>query len=108
MAKEIQREQQMMFLLSRKTAEQRLATLLQNISQHLHQRRLRGDNFRLSMSRHDIGNYLGLAVETVCRIMTRFQKLELIQNEGRNVALLDARALDEMANSATAVARKTA
>lgn len=108
MAKEIQREQQMMFLLSRKTAEQRLATLLQSISSHLNQRKLRGDHFRLSMSRHDIGNYLGLAVETVCRILTRFQKIQLIDAEGRNITLLDRTALDDMAQAATAVTRKTA
>lgn len=99
MAREIQRDQNMMLLLSRKNAEQRVATLLLRVSEHLQQRKLFGEAFRLSMSRTDIGNYLGLAVETVCRVMTRFQKLNLVRAEGREIALLDSEALLALANA---------
>jgi CRP/FNR family transcriptional regulator len=39
------------------------------------------------MSRSDIGNYLGLAEETVCRIITRFEEKALISTERRLVRL---------------------
>jgi len=47
------------------------------------------------MSRVDISNYLGLAVETVSRIFTRFQKNGLIATEGKEITLLN---LDELNN----------
>ena len=103
MAKEILQDQQMMFLLSRKNAEQRLATLLLRFSQHLQSRRLFAQAFRLSMSRNDIGNYLGLAVETVCRVMTRFQKLDLVKVDGREITLTNIEGLQEIANAANEV-----
>ena len=41
------------------------------------------------MSRNEIGNYLGLAVETVSRIFTRFQKSDLLHVEGKEVHIQD-------------------
>lgn len=99
MAKEIQRDQQMMMLLSRKSAEQRVATLLLRFSEHLHQRNLSSISFRLAMSRTEIGNYLGLAVETVCRVMTRFAKLNLVEADGKSITLLDVAALQQLASA---------
>ncbi|WP_211252299.1 fumarate/nitrate reduction transcriptional regulator Fnr [Marinobacterium jannaschii] len=88
MSKEIREEQQMMLLLSKKNAEERVATFLIKLSQRFKQRGYSASAFRLSMSRNEIGNYLGLAVETVSRIFTRFQKNELIRVDGKEVELL--------------------
>ncbi|MNZ91001.1 Transcriptional activator protein Anr [compost metagenome] len=41
------------------------------------------------MSRHEIGDYLGLAVETVSRSFTRLQKHGLIKADGRETEILD-------------------
>jgi CRP/FNR family transcriptional regulator len=96
MAREIEHDQHMMFLLSQKNAEQRLAALFLTIAGHLRNRRLKGDTFQLSMSRNDMSNYLGVAVETLCRTLTRFQKQKLIKLEGRYVALLDPDGLEAL------------
>jgi CRP/FNR family transcriptional regulator, anaerobic regulatory protein len=88
MAKEIRSEQQMLLLLSKKTAEQRVATFLYKLSDRFKLRGYSATLFRLSMSRNEIGNYLGLAVETVSRIFTRFQKQQLIKVEGKEVEIL--------------------
>ncbi|WP_421863949.1 fumarate/nitrate reduction transcriptional regulator Fnr [Motiliproteus sp.] len=93
MGKELREEQQMMLLLSKKTAEERVATFLLKLSDRFKRRGYSASLFRLSMSRNEIGNYLGLAVETVSRIFSRFQKQQLIQVEGKEVELLD---LDEL------------
>lgn len=95
MSKEIRDEQQMMLLLSKKNAEQRVATFLVKLSQRFKARGYSASQFRLSMSRNEIGNYLGLAVETVSRIFTRFQKNELIRVDGKEVELIG---LDELYN----------
>ncbi len=89
MSKEIREEQQMMLLLSKKNAEERVATFLVKISQRFKARGYSETSFRLSMSRNEIGNYLGLAVETVSRIFTRFQKASLLHVEGKEVHIED-------------------
>ncbi|MCV6611130.1 MAG: fumarate/nitrate reduction transcriptional regulator Fnr [Amphritea sp.] len=89
LSKEIRDDQQMMLLLSKKNAEQRVATFLVKLSSRFKARGYSAANFRLSMSRNEIGNYLGLAVETVSRIFTRFQKMELIRVDGKEIELLD-------------------
>jgi CRP/FNR family transcriptional regulator len=50
------------------------------------------------MSRSDIGNYLGIAEETVCRIFARFQDDGLISSEYRNVKLKNIKRLEQIAN----------
>ena len=45
------------------------------------------------MTREDIGNYLGLTLETVSRLMSRFQRDGLITVQGREVAFRDGDAL---------------
>jgi len=87
MAEEIVHNQEMMLLLGKKKAEERLATFLVNLSRRLERHGRPALEFKLSMSRSDIGNYLGLAEETVCRIFTRFEEKSLISTERRLVRL---------------------
>jgi CRP/FNR family transcriptional regulator len=89
MSREIRDDQQMMLLLSKKTADERIATFLVNLSARFRARGFSANQFRLSMSRNEIGNYLGLAVETVSRVFTRFQQNELIAAEGKEIQILD-------------------
>ncbi|RTE67637.1 fumarate/nitrate reduction transcriptional regulator Fnr [Amphritea opalescens] len=87
LSKEIRDDQQMMLLLSKKNAEQRVATFLIKLSIRFKMRGYSETQFRLSMSRNEIGNYLGLAVETVSRIFTRFQKMDLVRVDGKEIDL---------------------
>mgnify|MGYP001191240684 CR=1 FL=1 len=89
MSREIRDDQQMMMLLSKKTADERIATLLINLSARFRARGYSARSFRLAMSRNDIGNYLGLAVETVSRVFTRFQQQGLIAAEDKEVEILN-------------------
>lgn len=89
MSREIRDDQQMMLLLSKKTADERIATFLVNISARFRARGFSANQFRLAMSRNEIGNYLGLAVETVSRVFTRFQQNNLLEAEGKEVHILD-------------------
>ncbi len=93
MSKELRDDRKMMRLLSRKTADQRLASFFLNLSERFRRRGYSPYSFRLSMSRADIGNYLGLAVETVSRILGRFQQQKLVDVSGREVHILDLEAL---------------
>jgi len=94
MSREIQNDQQMMLLLSRKAADSRIASFLLNLSRRFRARGYSGRQFRLAMSRREMGNYLGLAVETVSRVFTRFQQNGWIEADGKEVCIVDARALE--------------
>ncbi|MDP3977769.1 MAG: fumarate/nitrate reduction transcriptional regulator Fnr [Pseudomonas sp.] len=89
MSREIRDDKQMMLLLSKKTADERIATFLVNLSARFRARGFSPNQFRLAMSRNEIGNYLGLAVETVSRVFTRFQQNQLLEAEGKSVHILD-------------------
>lgn len=90
MSREIRDDQQMMLLLSKKTADERIATFLINLSARFRARGFSASQFRLAMSRNEIGNYLGLAVETVSRVFSRFQQNELIAAEGKEVHIINS------------------
>lgn len=102
MSKEMRRDRSLILLLSKKTAEQRVAWLLHRLSCGLEQRHYSGRDFFLSMSRNDIGNYLGLTVETVSRVFTRFQRKRLLHAKGKHITLLDTDLLYRLAGTPSA------
>lgn len=89
MSKEIFDDQELMLLLGKKTAEARLSAFLLSISLRFKQRGFSSSEFYLSMSRNDIANYLGLAVETVSRMFTRFQEDGFIKAERKHIVIND-------------------
>lgn len=96
LSKEIGHDGEMLLLLGKKSADERLAAFLLSMSKRLHKRGLCATDFYLSMSRHEIGNYLGLAVETVSRLFTRFQDDGLLKVDRKHVELLDLDALESI------------
>jgi len=87
--KEITADQKMLLLLGKRKAEERLATFLLSLSTRYKTRGLSATEFNLPMSRQDIGNYLGLAIETVSRLFALFQKDKLLTVNRRQVMLTD-------------------
>jgi len=100
MGQEISRDQQMLTLLSSNSAEERVASLLLSISTRNHRRQLSATEFRLPMTRAEIGNYLGITLETVSRVLSRFQKQELISINNKEVLIKDIEALKRVAKVA--------
>lgn len=96
MSKEIFADQEMLFAMARRSAEERLAMLLLSFSDRFGRRGLSSTRFRLPMARSDLGNYLGLAPETMSRLFRRFQENGWLQAEGREIQLLDSDALSEL------------
>lgn len=97
LSQEILHNQELMLLLGKKNAEERLATFLLGMSRRFGKRSFSPTQFNLSMSRGDIGNYLGLAEETVCRVFTRFQEEGLVATERRQIELRDVERLNFIA-----------
>lgn len=97
MSQEITREQNVMLLLGNMRAEQRFAVFLVNLAARYAARGYSSTQFQLRMSREDIGNYLGLTIESISRLLARFKKLGLLQVEKRGITLLDPVRLKAMA-----------
>jgi len=93
MAREIRREGHVLMLLGSTTAEQRTARFLVNLYERLIKRGAECDIITLVMSRQDIGNYLGMAIETVSRQFRKLQDQEVVKIDKRNIQVLD---MDEL------------
>ena len=89
MSQEILDNRELMMLLGKMSTEERLATYLLSMSRHFEKSDSSPLQFNMSMSRSDIGNYLGMAEETVCRVLTRFQEEGLITTQRRHITLND-------------------
>lgn len=97
MSSEIIYDQEMLLLLNKKSAEERLASFIYNLSERFGERGFSRKEFRFTMTRGEIGNYLGLTVETISRLLSRFQKADLIKVEGKFITILDNDALAKTA-----------
>jgi len=96
MSGEIVRSTQLMALLGSMRAEERVSAFLLNLSERLRARRHAHLEFKLRMSREEIGSYLGMKLETVSRILSRFQSEQLIAVRGKQIRILDAQRLQRV------------
>jgi len=102
MSREIVEEELQLLMLGRMKAEERLAVFLVNFSRRYQRLGHPPNDLRLPMSRQDLGDYLGLALETVSRLFSRFQEENLISVQGRSVKLLNIEVLKDVTKLAIA------
>jgi CRP/FNR family transcriptional regulator len=96
MSREIVRDQGVMMLLGTMRAEERLAAFLLNLSQRFVARGYSPPEFHLRMTREEIGSYLGLKLETVSRIFSKFQEQGLISVQQKHIRILDTDGLQHL------------
>ena len=101
-AEQMQRDHNLVLMLARKDADGRIATFIDDLATRYWSRGYSGTSFLLSMSRQDIGCYLGLAVETVSRTLTRFQECGVLQVNRREVEIVDHGTLRKIAGARVA------
>ena len=90
MSREIVRGHDMMLLLGSMCAEVRVATFLLDLTQRMHARGSPATSVVLRMTRDEMGSYLGLKLETVSRLFSRFQTDRLIEVQQKHVRILDS------------------
>jgi CRP/FNR family transcriptional regulator len=93
---DISRDQGLMLLLGSMSAEQRLVAFLLSLARRHQRLGFSPTRFALRMTREEVGNYLGLTLETVSRLFSRLQRDGLIAVQQRNVEIRDADRLSEM------------
>lgn len=94
--KGINRDQTHLEMLGRRQASERVALFLHGLSERYRLLGMSSDSFLLPMSREDIGSYLGMAIETVSRTLTKMQDEGIIGVRRRQVRILDAVRLEAM------------
>ena len=68
-----------------------------NLSQRFVARGYSPNEFHLRMTRDEIGSYLGLSLETVSRLFSRFHDDALIAVQQKHIRILDAPGLRAVA-----------
>ena len=100
MGHEIVRDQAMMLLLGTTVAERRVAAFVVDLAGRLQGHGQPAALLSLCMSRHDIGSYLGLTLETVSRTLSKLQGNGVIGIDRRQLRVLDVPALRRIAQGA--------
>jgi CRP/FNR family transcriptional regulator len=91
--------QDQMLLLGRKTAKERVASFLLQLSTRAKRLGQPGNPIVLTMGRADMGDYLGLTIETVSRTFTKLRAEKLITLGAGNAVRLDIERLEEVAGA---------
>jgi len=93
MSRELVREQSMVSMLGALSAEARVARFLVSLSDRYAEMGYSSKLFNLRMTRHEIGSYLGLTLETVSRTLSAFNEIGLISVDQRSIGIKDIEAL---------------
>lgn len=88
-------ENRFVLSLNNMNSAQRLSSFLIDLSSRFEDLGLSGSVFDLSMTRVDIANYLGMAIETVSRLLTQLQNEQIIEVKKRRVKIVDFEKLQE-------------
>jgi len=98
LAEEMTETRELLLVVGRLDAKTRVALFLLSLSRRLARRNQDPNQFRLTMDRRDIANYLGLTIETVSRTVSTLQRDEVIQVRGKMVQILDRDTLRKLAH----------
>ncbi|MBD8656623.1 helix-turn-helix domain-containing protein [Oxalobacteraceae sp. CFBP 13730] len=93
MSRELVREQTMIGMLGALSAEARVARFLVSLADRFAAMGYSSKLFNLRMTRHEIGSYLGLTLETVSRTLSAFNEIGMITVDQRTIGIKDAESL---------------
>ncbi|RON09922.1 Crp/Fnr family transcriptional regulator [Pseudomonas brassicacearum] len=96
LSREIVRDHDMLMMMGKMNSDERLAAFLLNLSQRLNLRGYSSLEFVLKMRREEIGSYLGLRLETICRGIAHLRDQALVEISGRNVKVLNMEGLKHL------------
>ena len=99
MSKELNDERMHAELLSRKSAEERMALFILWLSQRQAKRGFNNESFRLGLLHRDVALYLGLTPETVSRVLARFSEEGVVEWRQKQLTILQPARLEALSNS---------
>jgi len=96
MGREIVREHGVMLQLGSMNADERVSMFLLNLSRRFAAHGYSPAKFNLRMTREEIGSYLGLNLETVSRIFSKFEEEGLLKVQRKIIHILDGAGLERV------------
>jgi len=81
---------------TKRPAEERLAGFLIDLSERYRARGFSAEEFYLNLTRQEIGEHLGVTLETVCRLLSRFETSGIIETTGKFVRIKNLEALKKL------------
>ncbi|MGN8032276.1 fumarate/nitrate reduction transcriptional regulator Fnr [Pseudomonas sp. 22189] len=96
LSREIVRDHSMLMLMGNMNSDERLAAFLLNLSQRLSLRGYSAKDFVLKMRREEIGSFLGLRLETICRGIAHLRDQGLVEISGRDVRIQNMDGLKQL------------
>ena len=99
LSREIVRDHGVMMLLGSMSAEERLGAFLLGLSRRFTARGYSASDFHLRMTREEIGSFLGLKLETVSRLFSRFQSDGLIEVQQKHIRIVNIQGLENLVHS---------
>ncbi|WP_225934678.1 Crp/Fnr family transcriptional regulator [Cupriavidus sp. EM10] len=100
------RQAELLVAIGSMKAAQRLAMLLLDLSAEQARRGVGKGELTLAMTRDDIASYLGLTLETVSRLLSRFRSVGLITVRHRMLRIVDPEGLADVYADADRIARR--
>jgi CRP/FNR family transcriptional regulator len=94
---DILNESQARVISTKLSGEKKMAAFLLDLSSRLKQRGFSESDFRLPLTRNEIGNHLGLAIETVSRLLKQLQQKKVVTIQQKQVQILDIAELRRIA-----------
>lgn len=83
---------------TQKTVRERLALCLLIMKDKYNANREDNKAVEINLSREDLANFVGIAVETLVRLLHDFKEEKFIETQGRKIRILDSRGLIKVAN----------
>lgn len=88
MSREIVRNYTMMLLLGSMQTEERVAAFLLNLSERFFLRGYPPLELKMRMKREEIASYLGMKIETLSRVLSKFQEQGLLEVHHKNIRIV--------------------
>lgn len=107
-SREVVKDHEHLVMMGRKQAQERLAIMLRSLSDRHRRLHRVHDDVVLTMSRQDLANYLGLVVETVSRLFTRFEDMGVLSVDRKRIRILDFQKLDVLAGESSPLQERQA
>lgn len=101
MSQRLVQDQSAFQILANMRSESRLAAFILDLGKRYAQLGYSPNNFVLRMTREEIGSYLGLSLETVSRLFSRFQEDGLVDVQTRHLQITNPDGLAEIASGRT-------
>jgi len=97
LSREITQDQKHLLTLGHLNADQKLAYFLINLAERLKEREQHFLDLHLSMSREEMGSYLGIKIETVSRTLSKLIESKCIEVNQRHIKIIDLQKLYQLA-----------